>query len=29
LWGNEVFSGTDVLRSSRECGKRLFSSLNV
>lgn len=26
LCGNEVFSGTDVLKSSSECGKMLFSS---
>lgn len=27
LCGNEVFSGTEVLKSSSECGKMLFSSL--
>lgn len=26
LCGNEVFSGTDVLKSSNECGYKLFSS---
>lgn len=29
LWGNEVFSGTEVLKSSRECGNKLFSSPSV
>lgn len=26
LCGKEVFSGTDVLKSSNECGNKLFSS---